>query len=448
MNWEKIKEKVTEHLLPGTISLWVEPLECLRDDQDCLELVGPDRFFCSWVRENLQPLFLRCLTELGSPETEILFKVAGEDPARPLLPGGEETPQLRLPCIPKKIKATVRALHPRFTFDEFMVGESNLMAKSACEALANDDPSLGRSVFVQSGTGLGKSHLTHAVAHKIMSESPGTRLHYVTAQQLTAEMVRSIQSKTMEDFKEKYHNHCDVLLVEDVHSLAGRSKTQEELTATLDALMKKDKRIIFTSKMSPREIPDIEPEFRSRLSGGLITTINPPDLKTRTHIIRKKAGNSAIDLDDELINYLATQIKGDIRRVESAIVGLKAKSGLTGVRPNMDMVQEVLASILGCTNQQINAEFIRDFIAKQFKTSTHELRSKSRKKTITFPRQVAMYLARKMTDQALGDIGQAFNRDHSTVVHSIRVITDAVQRDGSVRGQIELLTDKLRQQCH
>ena len=443
MPWEMIKENLAAVLPESTLSLWIHPLEFRKASDRVFELVAPDRFFCSWVKENFFTDIRKCLDDLEMQDTEIKLVVAPERP-NPILPPGKNDGQLRLPRIPQ-VKNTVRALHPRFTFDEFMVGESNAMAKVACEAIANDDSALGRCLFIESGPGLGKSHLTHAVAHKIMAESPSTKLHYLTAQQLTAEMVKSIRSNSMEQFKEKYHR-CDVLLMEDIHTLSGRIKTQEELTAALDILMGQEKRIIFTSKVPPREIPKIEPDLLSRLAGGLITTINPPDLQTRRHIIKKKSDNYALELDDNLIGFLAENIRGDIRQVESAVVGLKAKMGLLGCRPDLDMLKEVIGSIVGGPDATVSAETIRDFIAKQFKTSSAELQSKCRKREIAFPRQVAMYLARKFTDQALADIGRAFNRDHSTVVHSVRVITNSMNRNGSVKGQIDLLTDKIRKQ--
>ncbi|MEN8135433.1 MAG: chromosomal replication initiator protein DnaA [Thermodesulfobacteriota bacterium] len=443
MPWEMIKENLAAVLPENTLSLWIHPLEFRKASDQLFELVAPDRFFCSWVKENFFTDIRKCLDDLQMQTTEIKLVVASERP-RPILPPGKNDGQLRLPRIPQ-VKNTIRALHPRFTFDEFMVGESNAMAKVACEAIANDDSALGRCVYIESSPGLGKSHLTHAVAHKIMAEAPTTKLHYLTAQQLTAEMVRSIRSNKMEQFKEKFHN-CDVLLMEDIHTLAGRIKTQEELTTALDILLGQEKRIIFTSKMPPREMPNIEPDLLSRLSGGLITSINPPDLQTRRHIIKKKSDNYSLELDEELVGFMAENIRGDIRQVESAVVGLKAKMGLLGRRPDLDIVKEVIGSIVGGSDATISAEIIRDFIAKQFKTSTEELKSKSRKREVAFPRQVAMYLARKFTEQALADIGRAFNRDHSTVVHSVRVITNSINHNTSIKGQVELLTTKIRKQ--
>jgi chromosomal replication initiator protein len=340
-------------------------------------------------------------------------------------------------------KSYIRNLHPRYTFEEFMVGDSNLLAHSACQAIAEGDTTLGPTLYINASTGLGKSHLTHAVAHSIASQSPGTRLFYLTAQQFSAEMVGRIKTNSMESFKEKYHNNCDVLLIEDVQNLTGKQKTQAEFNDILDVLMKAGKRIILTGSHTPRELSNIDEGVRSRMSAGLISTINPPDLKTSRRIIRRKAKNCNLHLDDDLVDYLAQSIKGDIRKIESAVVGLKAKSSLLKITPDLFMAKEVIAEIIG-SSQMLSAEIIRDFIARQFKLSVQDLQSRSRKKTIAFPRQVSMYLSRKYTEQGLAEIGKVFNRDHSTVLHSVRVITDAISRNGSIRGQVELLAKKLQ----
>lgn len=443
MVWKEIKSILNEKLPEGSFSLWVDPLQCVREDDQEIELAGPDRFFCAWVADNYLEDIKEALCSLKRPEINVLFSVGKNNTSAPvpLLP--EKKEQLRLPNIPER-RSRVRTLHPRYTFDEFMVGECNALAHSACESIANGDAVLSPCLYIDAGTGLGKSHLAHAVSHHIMNNFPGVRFHYVTSQQLTGEVVRNIQGNTMEKFKEKYHNHCDVLLLDDVQSLAGRSKTQAELAEVLDILMEKGKKIIFTGSVSPRKIKNIDEGFRSRLSSGLITTINPPDMRTRKLIIERKAKNNDLPLSDELVMYLAESIKGDIRRVESTIVGLKAKACLFKTEPDLAMAKELIASIIGRT-QELTAEVIRDFVAGQFKISVNDLQSKSRKKTIAFPRQVSMYLTRKFTEEPLSEIGRAFNRDHSTVVHSIRVVNETIARNGSVRGQIEHLSKQLKQ---
>ena len=443
MPWNDIKD-LLKGKLPETVhKLWIEPISCIRQDESLLELACPDRFFYSWVKENYLSVIQESLEQLGGEFQRVQLSV-GQTPAssQPQLLEGSSREQLRLPAMPEA-KSYIRNLHPRYTFDEFMVGDSNLLAHSACQAIAEGDTTLGPTLYINAGTGLGKSHLTHAVAHSIASQSPGTRLFYLTAQQFSAEMVARIKTNSMESFKEKYHNNCDILLIDDVQSLTGKQKTQAELNELLDVLMKAGKRIILTGSNTPRELSNIDEGFRSRMSAGLISTINPPDLRTSRRIIRRKAKNCNLHLDDDLVDYLAQSIKGDIRMIESAVVGLKAKSTLLKTTPDLFMAKEVIAEVIG-SSQVLSTEIIRDFIARQFKLSVQDLQSRSRKKTIAFPRQVSMYLARKYTEQGLAEIGKVFNRDHSTVLHSVRAITDKMSRNGSIRGQVELLAKKLR----
>jgi chromosomal replication initiator protein len=445
MLWDEVKELLKYKLPEAVQCLWIDPLICIKAEENSIELACPDKFFCSWIKENYLKIIQESLLDLGKTATTVKFSVSTENvyqPDQPLLENYYGQRQLRLPAIPE-VYSNIRNLHPRYTFEEFMVGESNLLAHSACQAIANGETSFGSTVYINAGTGLGKSHLTHAVAHSIVNNFPGTRLHYLTAQQFSSEMVSGIKSNTMDEFKIKYHNNCDVLLVEDVQSLTGKVKTQEELNELLDVLMKSGKRIILTGSNVPRELKNIDEGFRSRMSAGLITTINPPDLETSRLIIKRKAANNNLPLEEEMIEYLAQCIKGDIRKIESAIVGLKAKSSLLKKIPDIAMARDVVSEIIG-NSQELSAEFIRDFIARQYKVTISDMQSKSRKKTIAFPRQVSMYLARKYTEQGLVEIGKAFNRDHSTVLHSVRVISEAISRNGSIRGQVELLAKKLK----
>jgi chromosomal replication initiator protein len=245
----------------------------------------------------------------------------------------------------------------------------------------------------------------------------------------------------MEDFKRKFQN-SDILMLEDLQSLTGRTKTQEELSSILDILMESGKTVIFTGGKSPKEIEGLETGVRSRMSSGLITTIGEPDLETKARIVAKKAERLKLHLSEELTWYLAEQIKGDMRQIKSAIVGLKAKSSIRKQEADLEMLKEVLANIISQA-KTITPEDIRDYIAGQFRLNPSDLLSKSRKKIITFPRQVSMYFSRKYTKNALSEIGRAFNRDHSTVVHSIRVVSEAMNNDNSVQGQIKILDGKL-----
>ena len=324
-----------------------------------------------------------------------------------------------------------------------MVGESNLLAQSACHAMATGDSTYGNCLFMNSSTGLGKSHLTQAVVHQVLRSAPSTRLHYLTAQQFSAEMVKGIRSNSMEQFSKKYVNDCDMLLVEDIHTLTGKNKTQEELNTVLDYLLKSGRRVILTSALAPSKIAGIDDDFRSRMTSGLVTGIESPDYATRARIIRHKLQLHGLGGDDDLVGFMAETLKGDIRRMESAIIGIKAKSRLHNVPPDLSIAKEVIYGLVG-RSIEITGESIRDLIGDQFRVSIDDLRSRSRKRSVTFPRQMAMYLTRKYTSHSLADIGNMYNRDHSTVLYAIKTITKDMSRETSIREQVELLCTKLK----
>ena len=444
MVWEKIKGSLKEALAENVFNLWIEPIQLVELENDCLCLSSPDRYFSAYVKQNFLEIITDKAEEHGLPVTKIVFRekpekrvcVRSKNKSRPGV-------QMRLPNVPVN-NSKFRPLHPQYTFDEFMVGESNILAESACKSVVAKDGMVGPCLYINSDTGLGKSHLTHAVAHKVLAESPMTRLHYVTAKQFAAEMVRGIQTNTMEQFKRKYQEQCDILLVEDIHSLTGKKKTQEELNDILDTLIKSGKRVVMTSKSAPRDLVGIDNEFCSRMTSGLVTSIKAPDISTRLRIVEKKAIQQQLMLDEELIGYLASHIRGDVRKIESALISIRAKAQLVGGVVDMDLVKDVVTSVIG-VNNIVTAAMICELVGGQFNVSVKELQSRSRKRTVAFPRQIGMYLSRKYTDESLADIGKAFNRDHSTVLHSIKVVSTKAVRDTSVSGQLNILGDKVKQ---
>ncbi|NOQ47021.1 MAG: chromosomal replication initiator protein DnaA [Desulfobulbaceae bacterium] len=437
--WDTIRNSLRQSLPESEFGLWIKPIACQHSDDQILELTGPDRFFCAWVQERYLDHVQEHLEELGHGGLTIRLAVA----SRPVLQlEGRQREQLRLPGHPAG-GSSIRSLHPAYTFGEFMVGESNLLARSACGALAKGDSTYGNCLFINSSTGLGKSHLTQAVVHQVIRSAPSTRMHYLTAQQFSAEMVKGIQTRAMDQFSKKYVDNCDMLLVEDVHTLVGKNKTQEELNTILDYLIKSGRRVILTSAVVPRKLAGIDEDFCSRMTSGLVTGIQAPDYETRVRIVRHKAKLNNLVLDDSLVDYLAKHLQGDIRRTESAIIGIRAKSCLGDTPPDMELIKEVLKNLVG-SSVQLSGETIRDFIGCEFNISVDKLKSRSRKRSITFPRQVAMFLTRKYTDQSLSDIGAMYNRDHSTVLHAIKVITRDMSRKISTREQVELLCSKLK----
>lgn len=447
MMWQKIKESLRNVLAENVYTLWIDPLECVLCDDKNIKLACPDRFYLAHLSQHHLGLIQDKVNELDSQG-----QISGKECRRQVvlcetqqksLPVSPRVGQLRLPHVPVA-ESQVRSLHPRYTFDEFMGGESNLLALSACKSIVTGTDTVGPCLYINSSTGLGKSHLTHAVAHQILATSPSTRLHYLTAQQFSAEMVREIQTKSMDRFKRKYHDHCDILLVEDVHSLTGKTKTQEELNELLDALIKSGKRVILTANTAPRELNGIDEEFRSRMTAGLVTTISAPDILTRHRIVRKKAAIQGLALTEEFISYLAQYIKGDVRQIESAILAIRARSVLMGGEIEMALIREVVEGIVGAP-KNLTTTTIAEFVSGQFNVSVQDMQSRTRKKAIVFPRQVAMYLSRTHTEQSLADIGKVFGRDHATVLHAIKVVSDRIMRDLSVSAQVELLHKKVKQ---
>lgn len=439
MLWNTLREFLRESLPESEFDLWINPLVYQNNNRNVLELAGPDRFFCAWVQQHYLELIRTKLNELKMGGYQVKFSVQGKEV---LQIQNQRANQLQLPGVALG-SSSFRSLHPRYTFDHFMVGESNLLARSACDAIAKGDATYGNCLFINSSTGLGKSHLTQAVAHTVIQGSPSARLHYLTAQQFSAEMVKGIRANAMDQFSRKFVNNCDILLMEDVHTLTGKNKTQEELNNILDYLLKSGKRVVFTSAVAPCGLEGIDEDFKSRMTAGLVAQIKAPDFETRANIVRHKAQMNNLCLNDEIVEFIARHLHGDVRRIESAVLGIKAKSSLLNMPPDETLVKDVIAGLLGRLTD-ITGENIQKFISDQFKVSVKELQSKSRKRHIAYPRQIGMYLSRKYTDMSLNDIGHFYNRDHSTVLYAIKSITKDMACRTAVREQVEFLCRKLK----
>lgn len=437
MVWEKAKSALQDVLSESVYSLWIEPLGLHSTEESTLVLSCPDRYFGAYVRQNYLELISQKIAEIDASIKTVAVSES-------VSPAAVDHPvQMRLPSVPSG-KSVVRALHPRYTFSDFMVGQSNILAQSACRSMSMLDDSIGPCLYINSTTGLGKTHLTHAIAHQLLETQPMVRLHYLTAQQFASEMVHNIKTNKMDQFKRKYQDQCDVLLVEDMQCLTGKNKTQEELNEVLDCLIKSGKRVVMTANTTPRELKGIGDEFISRMSSGLVTSIHQPDLDTRRRIISRKADQQNVALCQVFVDYLARHVKGDVRRIESTIIAIGARAALNDNTVDEKLVEEVV-KFLASSSPELTSRGITELVSDQFKLSLEELRSKSRKRAVAFPRQMAMYLCRKHTEETLAEIGKVFNRDHSTVMHAVKVISDLNRRDGSVASQLKLLSNKLQQ---
>ena len=437
--WRLVREDLRARVSDNCFKIWIEPLVPLPAAGTGITLACPNRFFLNWVREHYLTEIKRSWERCGGAPGEIDLQVA----AKTRRPRGEPEDSAQLPLdLPVPTDGPGYRLNRRFTFDQFVVGAGNSFAFSAALAMATGKSSHCHSLYLLGDTGLGKSHLSHAIGNHILSEKPGTRVLYVTAEEFTNEMVLSIKQRRMEIFKEKYRSRCDVLLLEEVPFLSGKEKTQAELAYTLDALCQNNKRVVFTGTHFPKDIPKLKSRLQSRLAGGMVTHIEPPDFATRLKILEKKAAHESIRLPGGVADLLAHTITRDVRQLESAVIGLVAKSSLMGKPIDLRLAHEILDAV--CSDHQaISVGRILQLICRYFKVSLEALQSKSRKKGVVYPRNLGMYLCRKYTDATLETIGRALNRSHATVIYAVEAINREMARKGGVCNQVDFLSQQL-----
>ena len=442
--WEEIKKEIRSELPKNSFSLWISPLSLLERRNGTLVLGCPNRFSKNWVAENYKELIQEKLDKAGLGPVNIQFKVQPHSPDELLTPPSDIPQQLSLPNLGNRPPRGYINLNRNFTFDRFVVGPCNEFAYSASKAMAQDFAWGYNTLLMLAGTGLGKSHLSQAMCHKILESFPDKRVYYITAEEFTNEMISCLRRGRIEEFKKKYRQACDVLLLEEVHFLSGKEKTQVELGHTLDALFNDKKKIIFTSSLPPKDIPSLSQDLSSRLTGGLVTTIESPDFDTRVKIIQKKASEKKLPLPDAVAELLAEKLTKDIRQMESALNCLKAKSELLNERISQDLAREVLRYLTN-SSELADMEGIRELVCKYYKISPQMLASKSRKKIHTYPRNIFIYLCRTHTEETLERISKAVNRSHSTVLYAFETVGRKISAEAKVRKEVEFLSRKIKE---
>ena len=437
--WKEVKKTIKDRIPDHSYRMWIEPICFLSSSEDGYYLSCPNEFSKKWVTEH----YLRILeSEIGKHMKRpcmISFRILSPS----TLESNEvavET-QLELPNMSYK-PIMGRLLRKEFTFDEFVVGENNHFAYYAARELTKAKRDSQNFLYLLSKTGLGKSHLSQAVGHQIINRHPRNRVCYITAEDFTNEMIHAIRHDSIDKFKDKYRSQCDVLLLEDIHFLSGKERTQVELAFTLDNLVESDKKIVFTSCYSPGEIPKMNDNLRSRISSGLISNIEPPDYKTRIKIMKRKCNMYNYRIPEDVIHYLAGELTENIRQIESGIIGVAAKSSLLGVPINLDLAQGVVKNIV-VQNKAITIESIKKMVCRYFNVTISDIVSRSRKQSIVRPRQIAMYLSRKFTDQPLQEIGRSYNRYHATALHAIGAVEKELKTNPQIQKQIDILSSKL-----
>ena len=436
--WKTVKTSVKERVPAHSYKMWIEPLRIDSIDNDTVHLFCPNHFSKKRLELHYVDL-IRAEFEAVAGRPQVLqFEVK---PLNKTHSDVEPDQQLCFPGFHQQPHMG-RLLRKDFTFDQFVVANNNDFAYSASLSLASGRANQQNALYLLSKTGNGKSHLSQAVGHHILHEFPREKVYYITAEDFTNEMVEAYRTNTIGTFKKKYRNGCDVLLLEDVHYLSGKKKTQLELAFTLDTLVESGSKVIFTSCYLPNDIPKLSDELRSRLTCGIISVIETPDFKTRVKILRKKATVRQAQIPDQVIEYLADALSENVRQLESGLIGVTARSSLMGSPVDMDLAQTVVDNI-ALHKKRISIGAIKKLVCGHYNIRPDEIVSSSRKRAIVKPRQVAMYLSRKYTDAPLQAIGRSFNRYHATALHAIGKVEKGIKRKGRLHKQVEFLSQKL-----
>jgi len=441
--WQEVKNHIRGKLSDNSFSLWINPLTPLEERDDYLVLGCPNKFSLNWVTENYKDLMEKRLNDLGKNNCKLILKIQSPEKKEPVPDLFKPSKQLTLPNISSGRTNGRRRFNRDFTFDRFVVGKCNEFAYSASKALATDSNWKYDSLFLLSNTGLGKSHLSHAIGHAILDHNPNTRAYYITAEDFVNEMIFALKNKRIDEFKDKYRRSCDVLLLEEVHFLSGKEKTQMELGYTLDALVNDNKKIIFTSSLLPKDMPNMTKGLSSRLVSGVISTLEKPDYDTRVKIIEKKSFEHNLRLSEDIIHLFAKNLTRDVRQIESTIRCLRAKSELMNACIDISLAKEVInCQVIDQNNLSLDG--IKKVICHYFKVDPAMLQSKSRKKVHAYPRNLFVYLCRNFTDATLEDIGKSINRNHSTIIYSSEIIEKKIKTDNTVKKHITFLTEKIK----
>jgi len=430
--WQAVLNIVEKKINQQSYNTWFKPTQLIKHDDKALYVRVPNAFFQDWLNDHID-VVLEAAQLAGIGDINVIY-ITEKAPAEYAAPS-----QGRL-----DFESIDNTLNPKYTFDSFVVGSSNQFAHAAALAVAERPSKAYNPLFLYGGVGLGKTHLMHAIGHMIKLNNKQLRLTYISTEKFTNEVINAIRYDKMLSFKERYRNN-DVLLIDDIQFIAGKERTQEEFFHTFNSLYDTHKQIVISADCPPREIPTIEERLHSRFEWGLIADIQAPDLETKVAIIRKKAERQNITIPDNVALYIGSKIKSNIRELEGALVRLIAYCSLKGSEITLPMAQETLQDILGPGEKTVTIEMIQKTIADHFKMRLQDLKSKNNSKSVAVPRQICMYLCKKLTGASLPQIGREFgNKHHTTVLHSITKIEELRQRDRDLNKQIQVFLDSFQ----
>jgi chromosomal replication initiator protein len=434
--WIEVLDRVSEHINTPSYRVWFEGTRPVDLHEDRLEVSVPNLFAKEYIESRFKPLLEEALSSiLGQERMTLVVSIDGTHGAEKTngssLNGAEFVRNARTP----------RPFKFKYTFDSFVIGAGNRFAHAAALAVSETPGVVYNPLFIYGGVGLGKTHLLHAVGQYVEDQEPSVRVRYVTCENFTNDFINSVRDNAPLGFQKRYREN-DVLLIDDIQFLEGKIETQEAFFHTFNALYEENKQIVITSDRHPKYIPTLENRLVSRFEWGLVTDIQPPDLETRIAILRKKALMDHLQVDDEVLTFIASKVSTNIRELEGALVRILAYASLYGRTVSVALAEEVLKDILlDAQYREIPVELIQHEVCRYFGISKGDLVGASRSKGFAYPRQVAMYLCRELTDESLPKIGRAFGgRDHSTVMHANSKISNLINSDRDVFNQIHEIT--------
>jgi len=442
--WEDALVYIQDKVPKQVFETWFTPVVLDRIEETTAYLAVPNKFFGEWLGEHYRDLLAEAVSAAqGGGHLDVSFVINNKPTSSPS-PSQQEhvtADTAGRGFVASRSKRGVQ-LNPKYTFKSFVVGAGNQFAHAACMAVAEQPAKAYNPLFLYGGVGLGKTHLLNAIGN-YLAERSDLRIAYLTTEQFTNEVINSIRYDKMIDLRKRYRN-VDMLMIDDIQFLAGKERTQEEFFHTFNTLYEAHKQIVLSSDRFPKDMPDIEERLRSRFEWGLIADLQPPDVETRIAILRKKSEDERIALPEDVIHFLATTMKNNIRELEGSLVRVGAYSSLTGQTITLEMAKNVLRDLIGDKKKIVSIEDIQEAVGSKYHLKIADLKSRRRSKTLVHPRQIAMYLCRELTDASFPEIGRQFGgKDHTTIIHACRQITKAKEADSTLHTTLEGLKEQI-----
>ena len=441
--WRTAVETIRPRINPANFDRWFRPLKCVSAENEYLIIEAPNRYIKEWFEDNFLAIMTETVRRCSKRSYKIRIQAAESGSDR----GFADTPETPDRVPPASSPPGAPNLNEKYTFDTYVVGPSNQLAQAASRAVSEMPARKYNPLFIYGGVGLGKTHLLCAIGHEVLRRQPSWKVVYVTTERFMIDYINHIRTNRIDQFRHVYRQQCDVLLIDDIQFIAGKDRTQEEFFHTFNVLYEAGRQIVVTSDQFPHEIPGLEDRLRNRFQWGLIADIQSPELETRVAILKRKAELEEITLPDDVALYLASHIQSNVRELEGALVRLTAFSNLYGKEITIEFAQKTLKNLIERPYSKLSVESIQREAAGYFNVKVSDLKGNRRHRTVAYPRQIAMFLTRTLTEHSYPEIGEKFGgKDHTTVLAAVRKIERLMETDMTTRSDVEYLKKRITKQ--